>query len=119
MPDDKCYYIRCKKHGFVGNSCLWWNPDGAGYTCDLSKAGLYTKEEAMERYHGSHGQNIPYHRDEVVPHVQLHIDIQDLRETESYKRELTQGGPFCDKCWTEPCCCEYLERVGRTSQGGC
>lgn len=29
----------------VGDCALWWRPKGAGYTCELEDAGLYTAEE--------------------------------------------------------------------------
>ena len=35
------YYIQDSRD-FVGNSMLWWRPDGRGYTTDISQAGQYT-----------------------------------------------------------------------------
>ena len=40
---EKLYYIH---NGFVGNAMCWWGKDSKGYTCDINKAGKYTKEEA-------------------------------------------------------------------------
>lgn len=35
----------------------WWRWHGAGYTEDLAKAGLYSREDAQEIVDGTHGQN--------------------------------------------------------------
>lgn len=32
----------------VGNCALWWRPEGAGYTCDLSEAGKFTDREVAK-----------------------------------------------------------------------
>ena len=34
---------------FVGDTVLYWRPDGNGYTTDLNDAGLYTKDEAIAK----------------------------------------------------------------------
>ncbi len=39
---DELYYIQ---NGYVGNAILWWGINGAGYTCDITKAGKYTRKE--------------------------------------------------------------------------
>lgn len=64
----KDYYI-LDARTCVGNCALWWGPNGSGYVCDLSKAGLYTLEDAK-----SHREtDIPIHRsiaeNRVVKHV--------------------------------------------------
>ena len=40
MATTQFYYVQDTRD-FVGNSMLWWRPDGAGYTTDLSQAGQY------------------------------------------------------------------------------
>lgn len=40
------FYIRDAR-GDVGNCILWWCPGGHGYTCELDKAGKFTKSEAF------------------------------------------------------------------------
>ena len=38
------YYIQ--NDGYLGNALIWWGEESRGYTCDISKAGKYTKEQA-------------------------------------------------------------------------
>lgn len=42
---DEMYYIQDTRQ-YVGNAILWWGIDGGGYTCDITKAGKYTYEQA-------------------------------------------------------------------------
>ena len=39
------YYIR--NEGYLGNALIWRSEDGNGYTCDINKAGKFTKDRAM------------------------------------------------------------------------
>jgi hypothetical protein len=41
------YLIRYK--GYCGDACLWWCPNGAGYTTNIDLAGRFTKERAMSQ----------------------------------------------------------------------
>lgn len=45
MATEELFYILDTRQ-VVGNCALWWRPDGAGYTCDLGDAGLYSREAA-------------------------------------------------------------------------
>ena len=44
-PKDE-YYIRDIRQ-VIGNSCVWWEINGNGYTSDLKKAKIFTKEKAL------------------------------------------------------------------------
>jgi len=39
------YYIQDTR-SFVGDSVLFWRPDGSGYTIKIDRAGLYTEADA-------------------------------------------------------------------------
>ena len=39
------YYIQDKR-SVVGNCVLWWRKGGAGYTCDVGEAEMFTEAEA-------------------------------------------------------------------------
>lgn len=43
-PDSDLYYVQDKRAA-VGNCMLFWGQNGAGYTCDLDRAGKYTAEQ--------------------------------------------------------------------------
>ena len=45
MAKEKLYYIQ---NGYVGNAVCWWAVNSQGYTCDIDKAGRYTKTEAKQ-----------------------------------------------------------------------
>ena len=46
MRKKKLYFISTGK--YVGNDVLWWGINSKGYTCNLAKAGRYSKKEAVE-----------------------------------------------------------------------
>ncbi len=58
------WYLQDKRQ-MVGNDMMWWAKDGKGYTTDLNKAHVFTKQEAFE-----HAK----HRDSDVPWPKNYID---------------------------------------------
>lgn len=42
------YYLQDSR-GYVGNGILWWAKNGAGYTTDVSKAHVFSKDEAIKK----------------------------------------------------------------------
>jgi len=74
-PEGEQEYYICVKDGFVGAFATWWRADGAGYTRDINKAGLFTKE------HEDGGNNIAYHKSEVDSLVSKLVLTQDLSNT--------------------------------------
>ena len=67
------YYILDARQ-CVGNCAVWWRPQGKGYTCELNKAGLFTKEEAE-----SHRKtDLPVHKDIAEGLVRQHVRWDSL-----------------------------------------
>lgn len=57
---EKKYLIICLRYGYW-NRCdnlVFWGKNRSGYYSDLSKAGLYTKEEAKQICRGIHYDDI-------------------------------------------------------------
>ena len=73
MPEDYVYYVR--DLAFCGNSCLWWMQYEAGYTHDLSKAGLYTKAfcDSLDS-----GLSDFFHKDDVDHLAESHVPIRSI-----------------------------------------
>ena len=74
--DAKLFYIRDARQ-VVGNCALWWAVNGAGYTCELDQAGVYTYDEAFS---GRRATDIPYEIEEVEKLVVRHVRLDHLRE---------------------------------------
>tara|TARA_R110001583_G_scaffold58417_3_gene174229 strand:- start:1917 stop:2621 length:705 start_codon:yes stop_codon:yes gene_type:complete len=70
------FYLRDSRSD-VGDSCMFWAQDGAGYTSDLNKAHVYTKEEA-QRYFDSRDTDIPYSKEQVDQLATVRVDHQYL-----------------------------------------
>lgn len=45
--NDERFYIQ-HTECFAGDYILWWGPDNNGYTYDLDRAGLYSKQDASQ-----------------------------------------------------------------------
>lgn len=77
VSDDDLYLIQDSR-SYVGNSILWWRPDGQGYTIDFDDAGRYTKERAFSQ-HRSRKTDVPWKLSEIAPLVGPRpIDAQRL-----------------------------------------
>lgn len=66
------FYVQDSR-GYVGNAVSWWCPEGAGYTCHLSKVGLYTEKPSDRE------TDIMWPRELVDRAATLHVDMQVLR----------------------------------------
>lgn len=62
--------------GAVGNCASWWCPDGKGYTCELDKAGLYFRDDAIQ----NRGTDVPVPRSLAETLAIRHVRIDMLRD---------------------------------------
>ena len=112
------YYLQDKR-SYVGNDILWWAKEGKGYTTDLSKAEIFTKEDAI-RHNQWRETNIPWPKDyidgKIRPAVDMqYVDIQIalantgiiLNQPKKPKREKYK----CEHCGKWVSEQEYYERV--------
>ena len=70
------YYIQDERQ-YVGNSMLWWAKDSNGYTTDIHKAHVYTKEEA-EKKCSNRKTDIMWLKDYIDQKISYHIDAEDI-----------------------------------------
>jgi len=75
------FYLQDSR-SYVGNDVLWWAKDGRGYTTDLSKAHIYTKEDA-QRQHDSRPSDIPWPKDYIDQKTRPAVDVQHIKRDEA------------------------------------
>ena len=75
------FYIQDSR-SYVGNDILWWCPAGRGYTTDLSKAGLYTLEEAQAQHNCRH-TDIPWPKEYIEVRTRPAVDVQYVNRSEA------------------------------------
>jgi hypothetical protein len=96
----------------VGNDILWWAINGAGYTCDIRKAHVFTREEAVS-HHKSRRSDIPWPKSYIDGKTRPVVDMQNVKiedaikghkirilkeKRERYKMGKTRGNcPVCGK----------------------
>ena len=71
---DQLFYLQDKR-SYVGNDILWWAKDGRGYTTDLSRAEVYTKEKALAQ-HKCRESDIPWPKEYVDKKTRPAVDMQ-------------------------------------------
>lgn len=78
------YYIQDSR-SYVGNCVVFWGKERSGYVCDITKAGLYTYEEAMSQHKSRH-TDIPWLKEDVENALRTFCDSQYLskRQHEVY-----------------------------------
>ena len=79
MADE--YYLqdtRC----VVGNSMMWWQKGGNGYTCDIKKAEVYSREEAFKK-HANRSSDRPWPKAYIDLRLQHHVDVQSCDYAEA------------------------------------
>lgn len=72
---DKLFYMQVK--GYVGNDLLWWKEGGAGYTTDVSKAGVWTESRAL-RQAKMRDEDIPWPKEYIDEHTRPVVDCQTV-----------------------------------------
>lgn len=75
------FYLQDSR-SYVGNDVLWWAKGGNGYTTDLSKAEIYTREEA-QRLHNSRRSDIPWPKAYIDGKTRPAVDMQYIKRDEA------------------------------------
>lgn len=70
------YYIQDSRD-FVGNSMLWWRPDGRGYTTDIAEAGQYAHKPT------DRDSDVLWPVEYIDGIAQLHVDHQKAHSAET------------------------------------
>lgn len=81
QPQDCLFVIQM---GYVGNALLLWAKDGNGYTTDLDKAHLFTRNELMKHHLSPRVQEVIWKYEDVKKATQTIVESQILnRECKS------------------------------------
>lgn len=73
-PDAATFLVQ---NGFCGNYLIFWQ-EGGGYTSDISKAEIFTKDEILSRFIGGREQDRIWESSHLNEHVSKCVDIQKL-----------------------------------------
>ena len=68
----------------VGNDVLWWGRNGNGYTTDVSKAGVYTREEAF-RIAASRGADRAWPKAYIDGKARPAVDFQHINHDDAMR----------------------------------
>lgn len=81
MSDE--YYLQDSRN-CVGNDMLFWAKDCKGYTTDLNKAHVFTKNEALEQ-HQCRETDIPWPKDYIDEKTRPAVDFQYVSVEEALR----------------------------------
>lgn len=74
------FYLQDSR-SYCGNDVMWWAQVG-GYTTDLSKARIYTKDEAV-RQHKDRETDIPWPKSYIDQKTRPTVDMQYINRDEA------------------------------------
>lgn len=75
--DNALYYVQDTRQ-IVGNCMSFWCPKGAGYTCELDQAGLYTGAQVA----GMRAEDRPWPRAYILANVVRHVRVDLLGDAD-------------------------------------
>jgi len=75
------FYLQDSR-SYVGNDVLWWAKDGKGYTTDLSKAHVYSQDDAV-RQHNCRETDIPWPKEYIDARTRPAVDMQYIKRDEA------------------------------------
>lgn len=78
---DLFFYLQDSR-SYVGNDVLWWAKDGKGYTTDLSKAHVYSLNDAQAQ-HDMRPSDIPWPKDYIDGKTRPAVDMQYIKRDEA------------------------------------
>ena len=74
------HYIVTRRHGMIGDSMLFWRPNGAGYTTNIDEAGVYDFEEADRLCKGVHHEDVAIPCFMIPPRAQRHLHADSFNK---------------------------------------
>jgi hypothetical protein len=75
------FYLQDSR-SYVGNDVLWWARGGNGYTTDVSKAHVYSYEEAQQM-HRSRPTDVPWPKGYIDAKTRPAVDMQYIQRDEA------------------------------------
>ncbi len=75
------FYLQDSR-GYVGNDMLFWAKGGNGYTTDLRKAEIYSREEAYQQ-HVCRETDIPWPKEYIDERTRPAVDFQYCKRDEA------------------------------------
>ena len=63
MTEEADHYLIDTTTFGIGGTLLFWRPRGYGYTADVGEAGLFTKQEALDRQRSTHQEHLALSRE--------------------------------------------------------
>lgn len=76
LPSKDVFYLQARGH--TGNSLLWWREGRHGYTNDIRKAHVFTRDEAFAQHRCRPDTDFPWRKEYIDAHVQLHVVVDDI-----------------------------------------
>lgn len=83
IPVPELFYLQDSR-SYVGNDMVWWTKGGGGYSTDLRKAEVYTKEKAIEM-HKDRPTDIPWPVSYIDARIRPAVDMQYCDKKEALK----------------------------------
>lgn len=81
--DRDLFYLQDSR-GYVGNDMLWWAKGGCGYTTDLRKAEVYTRDKALRQHH-CRESDIPWPKEYIDDRARPAVDMQYCKRDEALR----------------------------------